>query len=143
MTNIVEKFAHNKTLIAAIIAMAKMFAKELHVNLNAAMSSIAEQLDVNRNYVYEVQARLTEHLVPLLETGPGRPAKPIPQGGKNGRSKSDQLTIDVLRYRADHSGAVMEHADHKNYSDAFKYFILNRFDQECEFMTHEEFAQVP
>jgi hypothetical protein len=140
MTNIVEKFAHNKILIAAIIAMAKMFAKELRLNLEASMSAIAEQLDVNRNYVYEVQARLTEHLAPLLETGPGRPAKSIPQGGENGRSKSDQLTIDVLRYRADHDGAVAQHPDHKNYSDAFKYFMLNRYDQEAEFMTQEEFA---
>jgi len=141
MTTSVEKFATNKTLIAAIIAMAKMFIKELRLPPNASMTAITKQLEVNRNYVYEVQARLTEHLVPLLETGPGRPAKPIPQGGENGRSKSDQLTIDVLRYRADHAGAVAEHADHKNYSDAFKYFVLNRFDQEAEFMRHEEFAR--
>jgi len=144
MTNIVEKFAHNKILIAAIIAMAKMFAKELRLNLSAPMKTIAEQLAVNRNYIYEVQDRVTAHLMVLLETGPGRPANPTPRGGapaENGRAKSDQLTIDVLRYRADHRGAVAEHADHKNYSDAFKYFILNRYDQEAEFMTQEEFAK--
>jgi len=141
MTNIVEKFATNKTLIAAIIAMAKMFIKELRLPPNASTTAIAKQLDVNRNYVYEVQQRLTEHLLPLLEMGPGRPANPTPPSEDNGRSKSDQLTIDVLRYRAEHPGAVVVHADHKNYSDAFKYFVLNRYDQECEFMTQEEFAK--
>src|SRR5574341_389678 len=120
--------------------MAKMFAKELSLNLNASLSSIAEQLDVNRNYVYEVQDRITAHLMVLVETGPGRPVNPTPAPAETGRSKSDQLTIDVLRYRAEHLGAVVEHADHKNYSDAFKYFILNRHDQEGEFMTQEEFA---
>jgi hypothetical protein len=143
MTNIVEKFAKNKSLIAGIIAMAKMFAKELSLNLNASLSTIAEQLDVNRNYVYEVQDRITAHLMVLLETRPGRPANSTPLGGaptETGRSKSDQLTIDVLRYRAEHPGAVVEHADHKNYSDAFKYFILNRHDHESAFMTQEEFA---
>ncbi|MGH7493091.1 MAG: hypothetical protein ACREOO_11925 [bacterium] len=138
MTNIVEKFANHKSIIAGIIAMAKMFAKELSLNLNAPMKAIAEQLDVNRTYVYEAQDRLTAHLMSLLETGPGRPAHvnvPPPV-----RSRNDQLTIDVLRYRAEHPGAVVEHATHKNYSDAFKYFILNRYDQECEVSTQEEFA---
>jgi hypothetical protein len=141
MTNIVEKFATNKTLIAAIIVMAKMFIKELRLPPNASMTAIAKQLDVNRNYVYEVQQRVTEHLLPLLEIGPGRPANPTPPSEENGRSKSDQLTIDVLRYRAERPGAVVEHADHKNYSDAFKYFILNRYDAECGLMTQEEFAK--
>jgi hypothetical protein len=143
MTNIVEKFAKNKSLIAGIIALAKMFAKELSLNLNASLTAIAEQLDVNRNYVYEVQNRITAHLMVLLETRPGRPVNPTPLCGapaETGRSKSDQLTIDVLRYRAEHLGAVVEHADHKNYSDAFKYFILNRHAQESKFMTQEEFA---
>src|SRR5574342_521690 len=81
MTNIVEKFTKNKSLIAGIIAMAKMFAKELSLNLNASLSSIAEQLDVNRNYVYEVQDRITAHLMVLLETGPGRPANSTPLCG--------------------------------------------------------------
>jgi hypothetical protein len=144
MTNIVEKFANHKPIIAAIIAMAKMFAKELSLNLNASLTAISEQLEVNRTYVYETQDRLTAHLTILLETGPGRPAKPTPLCGapaETGRSKSDQLTIDVLRYRAQHFGAVVEHTDHKNYSDAFKYFILNRFDEACELMTQEEFAK--
>ena len=141
MTNIVEKFAHNKTLIAAIIAMAKMFAKELRLNLEASMTAIAEQLEINRTYVYEAQGRVTEHLMALLEAEPGRPASVATASVDNGRSKSDQLTIDVLRYRAEHPGAVVEHDKHKNYSDAFKYFILNRYDQEAEFMTQEEFAK--
>lgn len=143
MTDIVAKFATNKTVIAAIIAMAKMFIKELRLPPNASITAIAKQLEVNRNYVYEVQDRVTAYLLPLLEIGPGRPANQTPLGGaptETGRSKSDQLTIDALRYRADHYGVVAEHADHKNYSDAFKYFILNRYDQEAELMTQEEFA---
>ncbi len=72
MTNIVERFANHKPIIAGIIAMAKMFAKELSLNLNAPMKAIAGQLDVNRTYVYEAQDRLTTHLMLLLETGPGR-----------------------------------------------------------------------
>jgi hypothetical protein len=141
MTSIAEKFAHNKTIIAGIIAMAKMFAKELGVNLEASMKSIAEKLEVNRTYVYEAQGRIAEHLMALLETGPGRPAKPTPPPAEQSRSQSDQLLIDVLHYRVEHPGAVVEHTNHKNYSDAFKYFILNRYDQECEAMTQEEFAK--
>ncbi|MGH7493089.1 MAG: hypothetical protein ACREOO_11915 [bacterium] len=141
MTDVVAKFATNKTLIAAIIAMARMFIKELRLPPNVSMTAIATQLEVNRNYVYEVQQRVTAHLLPLLEMGPGRPANPTPPSAESDRSKSDQLTIDVLRYRAEHPGAVVEHADHKNYSDAFKYFILNRYDDECGLMTQEEFAK--
>ena len=141
MTSIVEKFAHNKIIIAGIIAMARTFAKELHLNLGASMKSIAEKLDVNRTYVYEAQDRITEHLMALLETGPGRPANPTTIPAENVRPRNDQLLIDVLRYRAEHPGAVVNHTDHKNYSDAFKYFILNRYDQECEAMTQQEFAK--
>lgn len=141
MTKIAQKFANHKPIIAALIAMAKMFAKELSLNLNAPMKTIAEQLEVNRNYVYEVQNRLSVYLEPLLETRRGRPASAATASAENGRSKSDQLTIDVLRYRLEHPGAVVEHAQHNNYSDAFKYFILNRYDQECEALTQEEFAQ--
>jgi hypothetical protein len=144
MTKIAQKFANHKPLIAALIAMAKMFAKELSLNLNAPMKAIAEQLAVNRTYVYEAQGRLCERLMPLLETGPGRPAgtfEPAQLAAlQNGRSRHDQLLIDVLRYRLEHPGAVVEHAKHNNYSDAFKYFILNRYDQECETLTQEEFA---
>lgn len=138
MTNIVEKFANHKPIIAAIIAMAKMLAKELSLNLNAPMKDLAGQLEVNRTYVYEAQDRLTAHLLLLLETGPGRPARV--NVAHPARSRNDQLTMEVLRYRAEHPGAVVEHATHKNYSDAFKYFILNRYDQESEALTQEEFA---
>ena len=140
MTAIVEKFAHNKYLIAAIIAMARMFIKELRLNPNASMTTIAEELAISRNYVYEAQKRLTEHLLPLIDVGPGRPVNSTPQRGDSARSNSDQLIIDVLRYRVEHAGAVVEHADHNNYSDAFKYFILNRYDQECARLTQHEFA---
>src|SRR5574341_933325 len=140
MTNIVEKFANHKPLIAALIVMAKMFFKELRLDPNASMKAIAKQLDVNRTYVYEAQARLTAHLMLLLETGTGRPAHVAATAADNPRSRQDQLLIDVLRYRLEHPGAVVEHAKHKNYSDAFKYFILNRYDQECEALTQEAFA---
>lgn len=138
MTNIVEKFANHKPIIAAIIAMAKMFAKELSLNLDAPMKDLAAQLKVNRTYVYEAQDRLTAHLLLLLQSGPGRPVRV--NVAPPARSRHDQLTIDVLRYRAEHPGAVVEHATHNNYSEAFKYFILNRYDQECEALTQEEFA---
>ncbi len=138
MTNIVEKFANHKSIIAGIIVMAKMFFKELHLEPNASIQAIATQLGVNRTYIYEAQGRITAQLMPLLETGPGRPVQAVVP--PNVRSRHDQLTIDVLRYRAEHPGAVVEHAKHKNYSDAFKYFILNRYDQECEALTQEEFV---
>lgn len=141
MTKIVKKFANHKPIIAALIAIAKMCAKELSLNLNAPMKTIAEQLEVNRNYVYEVQNRLGAYLEPLLETKPGRPLGATTASAENGRSKNDQLTIDVLRYRLEHPGAVVEHAQHNNYSDAFKYFILNRYDQERQALTQEEFAR--
>ena len=141
MTKIVRKFAHHKLEIAAIIAMAKTFIRELNLEPNASMTSIAEQLGVNRTYLYETQGRIAEHLMSLLEIGPGRPARSTTDPAENGRSKSDQLTMEVLRYRAKYPGAVVEHADHNNYSNAFKYFILNRYDQECEFLSQEEFAR--
>jgi hypothetical protein len=141
MTKIANKFANRKSIIAAFIAIAKMFAKELSLNLNAPMKTIAEQLGVNRNYVYQVQDRISACLEPLLEAKPGRPLDASTASAEIGRTRSDQLTIDVLRYRLDHPGAVVEHARHNNYSDAFKFFILNRYDLECEALTQEEFAQ--
>jgi hypothetical protein len=141
MTKIVIRFANHKPIIAAFIAIAKMFAKELSLNLNAPMKTIAAQLEVNRNYVYEVQNRLCAYLEPLLEATPGRPLGTTSASAVTGRSKSEQLTIDVLHYRLEQPGAVVEHAHHNNYSEAFKFFILNHYDLEHHTLTQEEFAK--
>ncbi|MGH7452960.1 MAG: hypothetical protein ACRENG_16545 [bacterium] len=57
------------------------------------------------------------------------------------RSREDQITIDVLRYRVDYPGAVIEHDDGAAYSDAFTSFLLNRYEMERHKLTRRKFAR--
>ncbi|MGH7596793.1 MAG: TonB family protein [bacterium] len=57
-----------------------------------------------------------------------------------GRLQEDQITIEVLHYRVSQPGAVVENGSTTIYSDAFKDFIIKRFERESETLTPRQFA---
>ncbi len=57
-----------------------------------------------------------------------------------GRLQEDQITIEVLHYRISHPGAVVDNGSTTIYSDAFKDFIIKRFERESETLTPRQFA---
>ena len=58
-----------------------------------------------------------------------------------GRSREDQITIEILRYRVAHPEAVLEKNGGVTYSGAFQEFVLQRYAQEEGRLTRREFAQ--
>lgn len=70
-----------------------------------------------------------------------RPVRPAAELPRRRRSREDQITIDVLRYRVDHPGAVIEHDDDTAYHDAFTSFLRNRYELERHKLTRRKFAR--
>ncbi len=64
-----------------------------------------------------------------------------PESRPRRRLREDQITIDVLRFRLAHPGAVRENGDGMIYSAAFQNFILNRYAQEKQKFTRRKFAR--
>jgi len=57
-----------------------------------------------------------------------------------GRSREDQITIEVLRYQVDHLEAMAKNGNTTVYSAAFKDFLIKRFERERDALTRREFA---
>ncbi len=77
----------------------------------------------------------------LFKIHRSRPARPAAELPRRRRSREDQITIDVLRYRVDHPGAMIEHDDDTAYSDAFISFLRNRYEMERHKLTRRKFAR--
>ena len=75
-------------------------------------------LDVGRSRAYELKARLEDRLGELVGP-PGRPAAPEPAAA------SPTLATQVLRYVAEHPGAIRSGAVRNTYSDGLRLFVLD------------------
>jgi hypothetical protein len=117
-----------KTLMLAILALARHLAAALAVDLTAPMAEICRTQGANRTSVYEQLQRLLACLGELAKARPGRPpATAAPEPGDERAAL--RLTVEVLEYRLHHPGAVIEHRQRTTYADAFRRFVLECHDR--------------
>ena len=117
----------HKTLMLAILALARHLAETLALDLTAPMAEICRNLGANRTSVYEQLKRLRACLDELAEARSGRPpAEPAPESDR--QPATLRLTVAVLEYRLRHPGSVIQHQQRTTYADAFRRFILQRHD---------------
>ncbi len=117
-----------KTLMLAILALARHLAAALAIDLTAPMAEICRTLGANRTSVYEQLQRLLACLGKLAQARPGRPpatAAPEPDEQR----AALRLTVEVLEYRLQHPGSVVEHHQRTTYADTFRRFVLQRHDR--------------
>jgi hypothetical protein len=60
---------------------------------------------------------------------------------KKHRFRKEHITIATLRFRLAHADAVKENGEYTSYSEGFKNFILNRYDEAREKLTRRQFAR--
>ena len=53
----------------------------------------------------------------------------------------NQLTIEFLRYRLTHSDAMLQYAGHTVYSEAFRRFLVERYQETAQELSAEQFAE--
>ncbi len=97
---------HN-TLMLAILTLARQLAEALEVDPSAPLAEICRTLGANRTSVYEQIQRLLACLDKLAQVRPGRPpadATPEPDS----LPAALRLTVEVLEFRLQHPGAVIE-----------------------------------
>lgn len=117
-----------KTLMLAILVLARQLAATLAIDLTASMAEICRTLGANRTSVYEQLQRLVACLGDLAKARPGRPpATEAPEPGDERAAL--RLTVEVLEYRLHHPGAVIEHRQRTTYADAFRRFVLECHDR--------------
>ncbi len=117
-----------KTLMLAILALARHLAAALAVDLTAPMAEICRTLGANRTSVYEQLQRLLACLGELAKARPGRPpATDAPEPAHE--QEALRLTVEVLEYRLQHPGSVVEHPQRTTYADAFRRFVLQHHDR--------------
>ena len=119
----------------SIIAMYKFIQDRAFVKglcLEGSHSKNCEAAGVNRPHMYERHDQLIAAMGRVELPGPGRPAKQQTTDSDNQALKGWEFREQVLLYRIDHPGALVEHASgHSTYSDGFVRFILDLFDT-CE-----------
>jgi hypothetical protein len=94
-----------------------------------------------RAFAYKTRRRLKVSL--LLGWKKRRRKSPAPrvETPRRGRSREDQITIEVLRYRVDHPEAVTGAEGEAVFSEAFKNFILQRCAAGAKNFNHRKFAR--
>ncbi len=105
------------------------------------MKATSKLRKTGRTYFHKARRRLKRNLMALFKIRRKTPARPAAELPRRRRSREDQITIDILRYRVDHPGAVIEHDDGAAYSDAFKSFLFNRYEMERHKLTRRKFAR--
>jgi hypothetical protein len=93
-----------------------------------------------RPYVYKAQDRIATPLLRLLRISPLRLSRSL-RARRKTRSRQNQLTIEVLRYRLEHPEAMVECAGQTSYSDAFRSYVLARYNEAYRELTPEQFAR--
>ncbi len=128
----------HKTLMLAMLTLARQLAGALQVDLSAPLAQICRTLGANRTSVYEQLQRLLTCLETLAQARPGRPhiaAAPV----TDSQTAALRLTVEVLEFRLQHPGAVIDHPRRTTYAEAFRRFILQHHDRWHS--TLEAFAQ--
>ena len=103
-----------------------------------SVSQVLDASEPGSSAAYEVKARL-EALLPTLRLPRGRPCKPAPAPAPT------TVTADLLQFVYDHPGCVSGGEARRNYSDAFRLFILDQLQEhrEVDLQALADAAQVP
>ncbi len=136
--NLPPQLLERKTLMIAILTLARQIAKVHQVDLGASMSEICATLGANRTSAYEQLHRLLACLGELATRRPGRPPRADAADAET-EPLALRLTVEVLDYRLRHPGSVIEHRQRTTYADGFRRFVLERYDRWQA--TLEAFAQ--
>ena len=122
-----EHCKKDKLTIIAMYALLRESAADAAIVLEAGLSGICRQAEVNRTQVYERKAQLWAAFAGIELAGPGRPTEPEPMAADHPMGRD--LCEQVLRHRLAHPGAVVSHASGStSYSDGFRRFILDLCD---------------
>jgi hypothetical protein len=127
--NLPQQLLEHKTMMVAILLLARRIAQELEVDLCRPLAEICRTVGANRTSVYEQLGRLLQPLRELAAARPGRPLTETRADGGEHELALLRLTIEVLDYRLRHPGSVVEHRDRTHYQPAFRRFILERKDR--------------
>ena len=75
-----SQLLQRKTLMIAVLTLARQIAKTLEVDLSAPLAQTSRTLGANRTSVYEQLQRLLACLGKLAQTRPGRPPVHFQEG---------------------------------------------------------------
>jgi hypothetical protein len=95
-----------------------------------------------RSNIHHLRRRLKWRATSLWFTIRGRKAThPHAELRKKPRFREEHITIAMLRFRLAHADAVMGKGGYATYSEAFKDFILNCYEEAREKFTRRQFAR--
>lgn len=126
--NLKENCRNSKLTLIAMNKFVQEYAAEMGLSLDGSISGVCRQACINRTQVYERKKQIEDALEQVSIAGPGRPVCPVdPAPVQN----SALLYRQVLEYRLQHPGAMVEHTagGPTTYSDGFVRFILDLSDQ--------------
>lgn len=126
--NLPPDLLKHKTLMIAILLLARRIAKALKVDPDAPLAEICRAVGASRPSVYEQMERALARITDLAGVGPGRP--PTPGDSTTCACESSlNLTIEVLSFRLNHPGSVLPQRGRTSYSPAFQRLILTANDR--------------
>ena len=95
---------------------------------------------MSKAFVHKARRRFKRAVLSLLKLPRRKAAFPRVELPRRGRLPEDQITIEVLHYRADHPEAMVKNGSATIYSNAFKEFLINRFERKPDELTRRQFA---
>jgi len=122
-------FLEHKTLMLAVIAIARDIARSLEVSVETPLAESCRAVGANRTSVYEQKKRVLARLEELAGARPGRPCEPEVTPSGEGDATAQQLTIEILEHRLEHPGAMVRHQGRTHYSAGLRRLVLARHDR--------------
>jgi len=95
---------------------------------------------LSRTFVHKARRRFNRAVLSLFKLQRRQAALPSVESPRRGRLPEDQITIEVLRYRVDHPEAMVKNGSATVYSNAFKDFLITRFERKPAVLTRRQFA---
>jgi len=126
--NLPPQLLEHKTLMIAILLLARCIADALKVDLDAPVAEICRVVGASRPSVYEQMGRVLARIQGLAEVCPGRPTA-SGDSATGDREGSLRLTVEVLSYQLDHPGSALPQRGRTWYAPALRRFILTRKDR--------------
>lgn len=142
-------YRKNCTVYVALRIAARKMADKMDISGNELVPdtnirTLCDELDVSRSRAYQVEGMIEKYLDELCCLRPGRPANGESESGcdsSDGQRPCDAAKIEVLEYRLQFPGAVVQHRRRQDYSPGFRRFILGRYDHYVPTrLSTEEFA---
>lgn len=118
----------HKTLMIALLALARHVASELGLAADMPVATMARELGVNRTAVYEQVERLVRALAALVAAGPGRPRVDVHHSDQE-RIRALELTTRLQAFRLAHLDAVIKYPSRTAYAPSFRRLILDELDR--------------